>query len=141
MPDATPKKMGCCSLCDALLFEVAERWVGGPLDGEVRKFGVPLDGAKRATVVLRSGVRTDYSLCAECNVTHENMPLVWRRALAAMAVEMSVEWRTKQAEARGRGLNFPPEQQEMCRKMLKDLTNDPPVGVLFTQTWAELRNG
>jgi hypothetical protein len=141
MPEITPKKMGCCSLCDALLFEVERRWTDGPMEGEVREFGKPLDGVKRSTVVLQSGVRADFSLCARCELTPENLSLVWRRGLLAMAKEISVEWRTKQAKARGRGLNYTPEHQAACQKMLEDMQKDPPVGVLFTQTWAEIADG
>ena len=140
MDEITPKKMGCCSICDALLFEVEERWPDGPLEGEVRVFGKPLGGAKRSTLVLQSGSITDISLCASCEITPENISFVWRRALQAMALEISVEWRRKQAEARGEDLRFPPEHQEACRKVLDGLIKNPPMGVLYTRSWEEIVN-
>jgi len=47
---------------------------------------------------------------------------------------------SRQAEARGEDLRFPPEHQEACRKVLDGLIKNPPMGVLYTRSWEEIVN-
>ena len=79
MPDekrCTFKLPGRCSVCDEPVFEVVQVWNDGPMQGRARKFGPPLEGAKRATVVLTNGTRSDFTLCGTCHLTPETSGLV-----------------------------------------------------------------
>ena len=134
MNDITPKKIGCCSLCDEPIREVVETWRSGPLDGEVRQFGAPDEGSLRVSVVLASGSYTDLSTCAKCRMTPETLPLAWKKMLAEMAIQHKDEWR------KVRGLSDRTQaQRELHEKMNLRMANDIPLGVLRIRPWLEIR--
>lgn len=76
-----PKIAGCCSKCDAEVFEVkarnSERFPT-QIDG-------PLDNARRVTFVLMSGSPMDLTLCESCveTLTPSDYYPLWQRVMAA----------------------------------------------------------
>ena len=132
----TPKKAGYCSLCDAPFMEVVEKYVTGPLAGEVKKFGAMMPGAYRATFVLLSGAHSDISFCAKCKPTPENLPFIWKRVLFTTALCSTDESRKNHDLA-----PYTSKQREAMEKELDSLLGDLPLGVLYTQTWKEVFDG
>lgn len=79
------KRVGCCSLCDDLCFEVMARWSEGEeRAGEPKRFGPPVNGATRITFLLFDGNRTDMTFCGECArvLSALHYPVLWRKNLA-----------------------------------------------------------
>jgi hypothetical protein len=86
------KRPGCCSLCDALCFEVRARWSEGEARaGEPKRFGPPLDGVTRITFLLVNGNRTDMTVCADCakSVGPQHYATLWRKNLAGWLREQN----------------------------------------------------
>lgn len=71
------KTIGCCSLCDAEVFDIARR---DPLTQRPLAVGPPHDDAQRATFVLKNGHQMDLTLCSNCLETlmPENFATLWR---------------------------------------------------------------
>ena len=136
MSEATTKKVGCCSLCDKPIMDVIQTWTKGPLAGEVRQFGKFLPDVRRTTLVLVSGAHIDFSFCAICKATPENLPLIWQKMLLAAGLECSKEWRENH------GLKPYDKRQEWgaCGVLNRHL-NDLPLGILRTRLWSEIENG
>jgi predicted secreted Zn-dependent protease len=123
MPDR--KRVGCCTLCDEPIFEVAARHTEGPSKGEIKQMGGPLPGARRVTLVRMSG-RTSYcSLCKECEVTSANIVVVTQKEVAAMVHERNFARDTM-------------EQAENRERMLRLFAFDVPLGVLGETPWSEV---
>ena len=123
MPDR--KHIGCCTLCDEPIFEIASRQTEGPYKGEAKQLGMPLPGARRLTLVRMSG-RTSYcSLCETCEVTPENLPVLAKKEVAAMVYERNIAKDTM-------------EQAENREKMLRLFAFDVPLGVLGEMPWSEV---
>lgn len=85
-----PKLAGCCSKCDAEVFEVSVR------DPETREpkragLGSPLENAVRATFVLMNGSRMDLTFCAACmdELTPADYAALWRRVVVSWVHETS----------------------------------------------------
>lgn len=77
-----PKLHGCCSKCDAEVFEIIER------DPETRaptRVGAPLDEAERATFLLMNGSRMDLTLCAGCaaGLQPADYAFLWQRVMVS----------------------------------------------------------
>ena len=88
------KQVGCCTLCGKEVFEVRERWPRDhPLAGEVRRIGSPLPSARRASLVLMSGVITYVTLCSSCPPTPERLPELWDICMDAQAQDIDNERR------------------------------------------------
>jgi hypothetical protein len=85
------KRAGCCSLCDALCFEVMARWDSGQKEGEPKQFGPPLDGALRIAFLLFNGNRTDMTFCGSCaeSLKPKHYAMLWRKNLAGWAREQN----------------------------------------------------
>lgn len=133
MSELTPKRAGYCSVCDTAILEVVQIWTDGPRKGMPRQFGPPLPGAKRAHVALLDGSHSAVSLCARCHLTPKTMPLVWKRLQMATRLESSPEWR-KAREMRP----YTPEQLHAALKNLERFMQNLPVGVICTETYAEI---
>ncbi len=132
MPDLTPKRAGYCSVCDNPIIEMDSRYV----DGKESKFGKIKPGSKRTTLVLYGGSLMDWSLCAKCDLTPENVPLTWRRMLMALALETNPIWRE------GKGLKPYTEQQRRAKdEQIKRTLVNVPMGILFTMPLEEAING
>ncbi len=73
------KITGCCSRCDAEVFEVLER------DAErmPKRIGAPLENAVRVTFVMVDGTLMDLTFCRECAdaLTPEELQWLWRRVV------------------------------------------------------------
>ena len=119
------KHIGCCTLCDKPIFEVAARHTEGPSKGEIKQMGGPLSGVRRLTLVRMSG-RTSYcSLCEKCEVTSENITVLAKKEVAAMVHERNFARDTM-------------EQAENREKMLRLFAFDVPLGVLGETLWSEV---
>jgi hypothetical protein len=119
------KHIGCCTICDEPIFEVASRHTEGPSKGDIKQMGAPLPGARRLTLVRMSG-RTSYcSLCKECEVTPENITVVAKKEVAAMVHERNFARDTM-------------EQAEARERMLRLFAFDVPLGVLGETPWPEV---
>lgn len=114
--------IGCCIVCDAECFEVAAVWTDGPYRGEIKQIGQPLPGARRVTVVRASGRQTDWTVCGECILSPELMPVLNKKELGAMDKERDVIGAS-----------------EINTKMLRLFEWDIPVGVLGEMPWTEVR--
>jgi len=78
----------------------------------------------------------DFTLCARCRLTPDNVVFVWKRMLVATAREISPEWRRKYE------LPMHTEKQaSAAQRFLRNLMSDPPLGILGRQLWTELENG
>jgi hypothetical protein len=136
MNDLKIKQAGCCSLCDAQIMEIERRVVEGPKQGEVAQFGSILPGAKRTTFVLLNGSITSLSTCVKCTFTPQNIPIAWTRMLLAAKAECDPEWRSQH---RSRKLTHT-QRAAACANLAR-LLGSPPLGILCTQTYAEILNG
>ena len=136
MSELQMKKAGCCSLCDEPIMEVLRRVVDGPRKGDVAQFGGVLPGAKRTTLMLAGGSITHLSHCNKCAFTPENIQTAWWRMLLVAKAECDPEWRSLQ-----RARPMTPQQREAAQGNLRRLLSNPPLGVLCTQTYAEIING
>ena len=124
MPDR--KLIGCCTVCDAPIFEVASRHTEGPYKGEIKQLGQPLPGARRLTMVRISGSTSYLSMCKDCEVTPENLPMLNKKEVAAMVYERNVAKDTM-------------EQAAWREKILRLFEFDIPLGVLGEVPWSEVR--
>jgi NaMN:DMB phosphoribosyltransferase len=132
----TPKQAGFCSVCHLAILTVEQKWTDGERKGTPRLFGGFLAGAKRSTVVLLDGSTSGFSLCAACNLTSENMTFVWKRVLMATRLEASPEWR----KAREMKPYTAAEREAMLKNLARFMRN-VPIGVICTQTYAEMSDG
>ena len=136
MSKITPKRAGYCSICDVLLFTVKKTWTDEARKGQPREFGPMLSGVKRAIVVLLDGTHTHFSLCSSCNMTTEALQFVWKRTLMTTRLEASPEWR------KANGLRqYKHAQLVGALKNLEKFMQNMPLGVLCTQTYAEMNDG
>jgi hypothetical protein len=76
-----PKLLGCCTKCDAEVFDVAAR-------DEARipiRLGAPHEDAMRANFLLLSGSRMDLTFCKHCidGVTADDYRHIWSRVVEA----------------------------------------------------------
>jgi len=119
------KLIGCCTVCDTPVFEVAARWTEGPMNGEIKQLGQPLEGARRMTVVRASGRQSNWTLCKDCEVTPEMMPELNRKEIAAMVLERDMVMETM-------------AQADRREAMLRLFQFDIPIGVLGEMLWTEV---
>jgi len=114
------KQSGCCSVCDKIIFTQKPA-----VDADRVPRFIPAVGARRLHVVLASGNTTHYSVCKDCDMTPENTPTVWRKAIRGMseqAVDPSIS--TDVADSR--------------RRVLWLFSIDPPLGILTWDLWSEV---
>lgn len=85
-----PKLIGCCSTCDAEVFEIMRR---DPDTRAPTKVGGPTDDAMRATFLLADGSKMDLTFCRECASTLEPavFSTLWRRVLASWIAQSGVD--------------------------------------------------
>ena len=69
------KKLGCCTLCGMPVFDMDDRGL------------LPLEEARRVTLILADGTTTDLTFCAGCEVGPEQMPAIHRVMLESWAAE------------------------------------------------------
>ena len=119
------KLLGCCTVCDEPIFEVAARWTEGPMKGEIKQVVGPLPGARRLSIVRASGNQSNWSLCGDCTVTPENISALNRKEIRAMVKEREMAKDTM-------------EQSERRDAMLRLFQFDIPIGVLGEKPWAEV---
>lgn len=79
------KTIGCCSLCDTEVFEIARR----DQTGKPVQVGPPLDTAQRAMFVLKDGHQMDLTLCYNClaALRPEHFSKLWQGVMAAWIAE------------------------------------------------------
>lgn len=136
MSEVTPKRGGFCSVCDEPIIGVRQKWTDGQRKGEPRVFTEMLPGAKRTHIALLDGTHTALSLCASCHLTPENLTFVWKRVLMATRLEASPEWRRAREMKK-----YTQAQYEGALKNLHRFMQNMPVGVICTQTYAEMNDG
>ena len=82
------KKTGCCTLCDAEVYEVIDRHPAGhPYEGNPRTLGPALKNMRKLTFALADGTTCQMTFCTECKPTPENMPDIWKKVLEATMYE------------------------------------------------------
>lgn len=83
-----PKLTGCCSKCDAEVFEITERF---PETRAPKRVGKPFENAVRATFVLMNGSKMDLTFCAACmdELTPADYGALWQRVMVSWAHEKS----------------------------------------------------
>lgn len=117
------KRIGHCTLCDEPAFEVLR-----VVDGIPTEIGRPLAGARRVTLVLVDGSRTDLTFCKKCEVSASVLPLIHERSREAWA-----------AQSQRSDVHIPMNERQrwMHGKFNLDQVNNVPLGILFEETWAE----
>jgi hypothetical protein len=83
-----PKVAGCCTKCDAEVFDVVTR------DPETRlptKIGAAHDDAVRVTFILVSGSKMDLTFCQHCadGLEPADFAHIWRRVMLSWVNESS----------------------------------------------------
>lgn len=127
------RKAGSCVLCDKEVFTVLTRW---PSDhatraNEPRRFGKPIHGAKRVTLVLAwSGNLADVTLCGDCEITPENLPILWEKIIRTHVRDRDDFYRTSIGL-----LPLDSRQRELMEKTHRVMAVDVPIGVLSVQDW------
>ena len=118
------KKAGCCTLCDAEVYEAVTRHTSGPYEGNIRDVGPALENMRKLTFVLTDGTTCQMTFCAECEPTPENMPLIWKRVLEATMYEETNKFKI--------GIRFrSPEHQDRIDAFHRKLVTTVPLGVLY----------
>ena len=80
------KRPGCCTLCDAEVFEVVRR---NPETRAPIQVGRPLETAMRVTFLLQSGSQMDLTFCRACTdkLAPHDYAGIWKRVLASWIAE------------------------------------------------------
>lgn len=129
-----PKRVGCCSWCDAEVYEVVTRYGEGPLAGFPRQLKGPLPGAHQVHYVLVDGSRCALTSCAAClgSITDPaNLPSLWERVIVTFVFEERDDVRT--------AMPSPPrtaEQKQANQAGILRLMTNPPLGVLAVTSLA-----
>ena len=121
------KLMGCCTVCDAEIFEVASRYSEGLRIGEPKQLGRPLPGARRTTIIRASGRQSNWSICGDCQIDSLDIPRLNQKEIAAMVMERNLATNDTMAQATKR------------EQMLRLFQFDIPLGVLCEKPWSEVR--
>lgn len=142
------KKIGACTICDDMVFNVLERFQEGhPLSGQIRKISSALKDrdAKRVSLLQLGspeneglkdkfrGSQVEITLCGKCRVTPENIVSVWKKCMESYAYT-STPWYN---DALGKP-PMTPEQELLVAKMALWMIRNIPVGVLHEQKWTEV---
>jgi len=80
------KVAGCCSKCDAEVFEVVAR----DDDRKPARLGPAKENAERLTFYLLNGSRMDLTFCTDCaeSLTPGEFPFLWRRVMETWVDEV-----------------------------------------------------
>lgn len=75
----TPKLIGCCSKCDAEVFDIVKR----DEDRKPIQVGPAHDDAVRVTFRLAAGPYMDLTFCKPCSdgLTPDDYPFLWQRVM------------------------------------------------------------
>jgi len=87
-----PKVAGCCTKCDAEVYEVRQR---DPKTKLPRRLGAALPNARRATFVLMNGTRMDLTFCSDCasGLVPSEYAQLWQRVMLSWWSERNgSEW-------------------------------------------------
>lgn len=85
------KKAGCCTMCDAEVFECMARYQEGEArPGEMKRIGKPKDDAVRATFLLESGEVMDLTFCRDCyeGLDEVDYMEIWNKVLRSWVGEL-----------------------------------------------------
>ena len=85
---SAPKVAGCCSKCDAEVFDVKRR---DPATQMPLQLGPAHENAVRVTFVLMNGSTMDITFCADCadGLTPSDYAPLWGRVMAAWAKQQA----------------------------------------------------
>ncbi len=122
------KKYGCCTFCDAEVYEIKTYFPEGPLQGFPRKTGRPLPSAWRIDYVLTDGSSTTLTSCETCvpkMTDAANFPAIWAKVVRSFMFEEQPEVRAA-LPANQRTV----AEQEHILNELTVLSQNLPVGVL-----------
>ena len=124
-----PKKLGCCSVCDAEIYEIKLRYTQPPLERVPRQLGKPLDKAWKVEFVLQDGSTMSLSFCEDCKnkLNETQFPSLWNRVLESWIFEMRNDVR-KVLPAKP--LTQP--QRENMQKWFANQVNNGMVGIIAT---------
>ena len=87
-----PKTVGCCSICEKLVFDVTARFEAGePNEGKPKQLGAPQPDARRVTFLLASGEIMDLTFCEDCTQTlnAEDYGPLWDKVLVSWLAELN----------------------------------------------------
>ena len=138
---SSPKKLGCCSLCDKEVFEVIRRASRDcSFPRMILQVGKPLPEARRATVLLTGGSTMDLTLCGECKLDAESLVEVWARVRAGWAQEGCNSYRKRYTKELNNGTipDLTLAQQWTTGRNQLDIAKQIPIGVLYEQSWQEV---
>ena len=133
---------GCCSVCDEPIFEIKRRIPRDhPLAGLPVELGGPLRGAKRHWLMMADGTFTNFSTCADCEITSHNICEVWAKARELMAREGSNAYREVFSRNSSWGFMSPhtPKQEMKMGHQQLAYGRNIIFGVLTTQDWSEVQ--
>jgi len=117
------KMPGCCTLCDAPLFEIIKVHAEGYLKGLPETFGAPSKNAWRVTFVTMNGTRTDMTFCEDClPKIDDNMSKIHNKVVRAFIFE--------------RG--HPRSDQKTHDESMMRSINNSILGVLSKERWVDL---
>ena len=116
-----PKRAGCCSNCDTVVFET----ITVDDDGWPKRLGKPLDHAWRVTFAMQDGSSANMTYCADC-IDKAGEPrfvvYAWNKALAAFARDIERPGTTEAAKA-----------------VVADLvTKNRPLGLIAKRRWTDV---
>ncbi len=120
----TPKKFGCCSICDKQCFDLFHNKAG-----DLTGVGDPREDAIRAGLLLTNGTITDMTFCEQCSPHIEaNVADIWARMMLAYAVQL------RQAEAAA-----PDAKRTVAlRQDTLRMANLAILGVVYWLPWTEV---
>ena len=133
------RKPHLCPLCNVQIYEVDHVYpkdsyrAGEPTKG----VGPPIGRIKRVGLVLAAGQVCNTTVCEECEVTPENLPMLWIDQCIAQTASLNPDWRRATP-----GLN--PLTEDESRTQMQSLAafiDNVPLGVIAVQPWENLLNG
>lgn len=130
------KKAGCCTLCDAEVYEVRSYFpMDSVLAGFPRQIGRPLPTARKISYALRDGSHADLTSCGACEGDMRDparFPAIWQKVLRTFLFEERDDVRALlPAPART------PAEQERIHNELQILANNPMIAVICVTSWSQ----
>jgi len=129
------KKTGCCTLCDAEVYEIISYFPDGPLLGFPRKIGKALPNAYTVDYILTEGSIASLTCCESCRADMINeafFPAIWAKVMRSFMFEEQPDVRAS--------LPAPPrnvvEQDHILAELVK-LSDNKPIGVMAVHRIAD----
>ncbi len=130
------KKAGCCTWCDAEVYEVPVYFPNDSvLAGFPRKIGKAMPIARKITYALRDGSVCDLTSCDACEPNMRdpaNFPVFWQKVIRTFLFEERDDVRAL--------LPAPVRTLDDKERILNDINtiaNNPPLAVICITSWRD----